>query len=217
MKILIIVLARGGSKRLKNKNLRKIGKLPLVIRTLKFAKKIKFVENIILSTDSDKIISISEKYCLCLKRPSRLSNSNSTSASAAIHALKYYEKKYSKVNGVLLLQPTTPYRKIRDVYKAIKMYKKNKTGVMSVTKYRSEHGNKKQYYTIFKNKLKKTDSNNFDNKYFANGSIYVTNKNHLLKNKDFLREGSFPLIINTKKFYLDIDYSKDLDEAKKYI
>lgn len=217
MKILIIILARKGSKRLKNKNLRKIGRESLVIRTIRFAKRIKFAKNIILSTDSDKIISISQKHCICLKRPSKLSTSTSTSADAAIHAIKYYENNYSKINAVLLLQPTTPYRKMKDIYKAIQLYKKNKTGVMSVTKYESEHGDKKYYYTILKNKLKKIMNKNLDNVYFANGSIYLTDKKYLLKNKDFQREKCFPVIINTKKFYLDIDYLKDLNEAKKYI
>jgi CMP-N,N'-diacetyllegionaminic acid synthase len=217
MKILIVKLARKGSKRLKNKNLRKIGRDSLVLKTIKFAKRIRFIKNIILSSDSKKIISIAKAHCITLKRPAHLSRSQSTSASAAIHAIKYYENNFSRIESILLLQPTTPFRKLGDIYKAIKLNKKYKNGIMSVTSYNLMRKNKKNFYIISKNKLKKNKNKNLKNTYVPNGSIYLTNKNYLLKYKDFQREGSFPLIINTKKYFIDIDYIKDLNDAKKYI
>jgi CMP-N,N'-diacetyllegionaminic acid synthase len=217
MKILIVILARKSSKRLKNKNLRKIGRDSLVLKTIKFAKRIRFIKNIILSSDSKKIISIAKAHCITLKRPAHLSRSQSTSASAAIHAIKYYENNFSRVDSIILLQPTTPYRKLSDIYKAIKLNKKYKKGVMSVTSYNLKKNNNKIFYIIYKKKLKKVNNTNLNNAYVANGSIYLTNKSYLLRYKDFQRSGSYPLIINTKKYFIDIDYMRDLNDAKKYI
>jgi CMP-N,N'-diacetyllegionaminic acid synthase len=217
MKILIVILARKGSKRLKNKNLRKIGKHSLVLKTIKFAKKIRFIKDIILSSDSKKIISIAKEHCIAIKRPAYLSRSSSTSASAAIHAIRNYENNFSKIDSILLLQPTTPFRKLKDIYKAIKLNNKYKNGVMSVTSYNLTKKSDKTLYIISKNKLKKIKNKNLNNAYAANGSIYLTNKNYLLKYRDLQRNGSYPIIINTKKYFIDIDYIKDLNDAKKYV
>ena len=56
MKILALILARGGSKRLRNKNLRKIKGKSLIGITISFAKKLHYVENILVSTDNEKIL-----------------------------------------------------------------------------------------------------------------------------------------------------------------
>ena len=54
-KAVVIICARGGSKGVKNKNLRKIGNLTLIEKSIKIAKKLKNIRQIIVSTDSDKI------------------------------------------------------------------------------------------------------------------------------------------------------------------
>ena len=61
MKVLVIIPARKGSKRLKRKNILKLNKKPLVQITIEFAKKLKNTFDIIVSTDDPKIIKISRK------------------------------------------------------------------------------------------------------------------------------------------------------------
>lgn len=137
MNILIIILARGGSKRLKNKNIIKLGNKPLITRTIDFAKKIN-CENILLSTDNKKIMSVAKKSKILIPwtRPRYLATDNIPPVFAAIHALNWYEKKINKVEGVLLLQPTTPFRNYRHIKKALKAFKKNpKKNFIAVSKF----------------------------------------------------------------------------------
>ena len=62
--VITIILARGGSKGLKNKNLRKLNGKPLIYYPIDAAKKSKYIGNIIVSTDSQKIASVAKKYHL---------------------------------------------------------------------------------------------------------------------------------------------------------
>ena len=61
MKVLAIITARKGSKRLKNKNKKILGKKPLVNWTIDFAKKINLFKDIIMTTDDNQILEISKK------------------------------------------------------------------------------------------------------------------------------------------------------------
>ena len=61
-KILCIIPARGGSKRIKNKNIIKFQNKPLIYWTIKAAKKSKYIDKIIISTDSPKIKAQAEKF-----------------------------------------------------------------------------------------------------------------------------------------------------------
>src|SRR5210317_2070590 len=111
MKILAIILARKGSGRLKNKNKKKFGNKPLFMHTVEFAKSLSNIENVIFSSDCQSMLALAKKYCLTVKRPKNLSSRTATSGRACLHALNYFEKKFKKVDSVILLQPTTPFRR----------------------------------------------------------------------------------------------------------
>ena len=88
---LALILARQGSKRLKNKNILKLNKKPLILWTLDNLKKIKHLFNdILVSSDSNTIQKISKKInVLFLKRPNYLSHGKVTSEAAALHAINF--------------------------------------------------------------------------------------------------------------------------------
>ena len=94
MKILVLILARGGSKRLKNKNILKLKNKPLIFWTIKFARKLPNVANILVSTDDKKIANFARFYKAFVPwlRPKKLSTDKATSESVAIHASNWYEK-----------------------------------------------------------------------------------------------------------------------------
>ena len=128
MKILILILARGGSKRLPNKNILKLGKKHLINWPIDFAKKIPFVCDILVSTDSKKIGLIAKKRGALVPwlRPKKLSTDSSTSDDATLHAINWYENKIQKVDGLMLLEPTSPFRSLKTISKGISIFKKNK-------------------------------------------------------------------------------------------
>ena len=123
MKNLIIIPARKGSKRLKNKNFLRLNGKTLLEHTIEFAKSVNNSDLIIVSTDSKKLKKLSKNYdVLCpWLRPKNISGDKSTSSSVAIHALKWFQKKYKQsVDNVVLMQPTSPFRKKKNLYQLFK-------------------------------------------------------------------------------------------------
>ena len=113
-KLIIVIPARKGSKRLKNKNIIKLGTKSLVERSIIFAKKIVPKNCIILTTDSETIKKIGKKsgiICPWLRPPS-LSKDKSSSEKVVLHAVRWYIKNIDKIKSILLLQPTTPFRNL---------------------------------------------------------------------------------------------------------
>jgi CMP-N-acetylneuraminic acid synthetase len=189
---LALILARQGSKRLKNKNILKLNKKPLILWTLDNLKKIKLLfTNILVSSDSSTIQKISKKTnVLFLKRPNYLSHGKVTSEAAALHAINFYKKKYRFIKYVILFQVTSPFRKNSTIKKAINLSKKFPN---------------KQIVSVNKKNLE------------PNGVIYITPVSLLKKFKCFSHRDFIPLIINSKTESLDIDYKTDFLKAKKYI
>ena len=167
-KILALVLARKKSTRLKNKNILRIKGKPLVEWTFDIFKKEnirKLFANVLVSTDSIEIINISKKYkfLIPLIRPKSLSNKFTTSEAAALHAIKWYEKNFKKIDGVFLFQPTSPYRTQKNIISAVKIFRKKNQQIVSVC-------SKSTY------KFKKND---------INGSLYLTPISLLKKFNNF--------------------------------
>ena len=98
--LLSIVLARKGSKRILDKNLRKIGKYSLSEITIKFALKLKSYSDIVVSTDDRRIIQIAEKYNVKTPglRPKNLSKGKSNSLDVVKYVTNWYKNKYKKKN-----------------------------------------------------------------------------------------------------------------------
>ena len=194
MKILVVILARGGSKRLRNKNIIKLGKQSLLSRTISFAKKYFACKNIIVSTDSKRIADIAKKNQIKIPwlRPKKYSLDKSSSESAVFHALNWYEKKVNKVDALVLLQPTTPFRSIRRFKKTMEIFKKN---------------TKKNYVSISKPKDLSS----------LNGSFYIISTREFKKEKAFLTKNSIGIFLKDKKEQIDIDTKIDLNRAKSFL
>ena len=222
MRILILILARKGSKRIIKKNIKLLGKKPLISWTLEIAKKLNFAENILVSTDSSHIKKISLKYkvmCPWL-RPSYLAKDKTKSETAAMHALNWYEKKHGLIDGVLLLQPTSPFRSLYKIKEGFNLFKKNnKKAVIGVSKIENNHYIKK-LFKFNKNLLtmcNKKDQKKKISKFFVNGSFYLVNSSQLKNKNGFVPKNFLPLMIKSEKHKIDIDTNEDLIKAKKIL
>ena len=111
MRNIIIIPARSGSKRLKNKNLLKLENKTLVERTIIFSQKVKDVDKIIVSSDHEDILKYQKKFqnITFIKRPQKLSSSKSLLIDTVKHLFKLSKKDFK---NVLILQPTSPFRSI---------------------------------------------------------------------------------------------------------
>ena len=122
-KVLIIIPARIGSKRLKKKNILTIKNLPMVIYTAKQALKSKYKPFVYITTESKQIIKYCKKFKInFIKRPNYLSKDKVEKQDAIIQAYKKLKKKINP-EIVISLQPNSPELKYKDLDKAINFFK----------------------------------------------------------------------------------------------
>ena len=136
-KILGIILARGGSKGIKNKNIIKFGNKPLIKWTFDAAKKTKKLSRLILSTDSKKIANLAKKNKIEVPflRPKKLAGDNSKSIDAIEHAINFFKKQKIFFDYVVLFEPTSPLRTSIDIDKSIdQIVKSGADSLVSVCK-----------------------------------------------------------------------------------
>lgn len=124
MRILALISARGGSKRLPGKNIRILGGRPLIVWSINVAKEIPEICDILVSTDDPVIADVARKAGARVPwlRPEALATDTATSVDVCLHALDWYEDENGKVDGLLLLQPTSPFRSRDTVLKGIELF-----------------------------------------------------------------------------------------------
>ena len=224
MKPIIFVPARAGSFGIKNKNLTITNGKPLIYYTLKICKKLNDKYEIFISTDSTKIANYCESLGFKTKyrRPKKFSNSTSNVVDAVIDGTKWLKNKFNKdFSHVILLQPTSPLRKIKDIKKAIHLFKsKNLESLASVSKVKEHsHTHIKSLNKILSSKWKyvqKREKNIFRRQqlekdhFLLNGSIYIASLGFLKKNRKFIVERKTYLFEISKILAIDVDYPEDL-------
>ena len=129
----VLIPARGNSKGIKNKNLKKINDIALVCHSINFAKKLNSIARIVVSTDSKKIAKISKKFGASVPfiRPAKFATDNSKDLDVFIHYIDWLKKNHYQIPGLIIhLRPTTPFRSLNIVNQAIKIIHKNKKVVI---------------------------------------------------------------------------------------
>ena len=137
-KRLLILPARSGSKRIKNKNIKLFKKKPIILYSLLEAKKSKLFSKIHVSTDSKKIKKIVEKngFNIDFLRPKKLATDKTSTVDVLNFVVKEYGKQKFNFDEIWSLAPCSPLIKSLDLKKASKILKRNKNKiVISITKY----------------------------------------------------------------------------------
>lgn len=189
-KFSFIIPAREGSKRIKDKNILKFKSKSLienaVSQSLSFNNQI---ENIIVSSDSSEYLSKIKNNAQIIKdlRPKKYADDDTKSEEMLYYLIKKYFYKIS--DNIILLQPTSPLRKIIDIIKCIKLYSSNQKNVISG--YQS------------------------GKQLIINGSIYIFNKNKFLSNRKIIGN-DFIFYKMPKNRSLDLDTKEDLLLLRKY-
>jgi len=117
MEICAIIPARGGSKAIKKKNLQCVGSKPLIIRTIEAARKSKWINRIVVSTDDKQISELAQTYgSEIIERPTEISGDDATSESALLHVLNKLEKEENYYPDIIVfLQCTSPFTTSGDI------------------------------------------------------------------------------------------------------
>lgn len=216
-----IIPARGGSKRLKNKNLRLVAGKSLVQRTIETAKKSKYLKKIILSSDKEKILDIGRNLNIdILKRSKKLSSDYAKTADVVMDVLKKISNK-KKYKYFILLQPTSPLRNQQDINKSIEIFLKKKA--LSLISVVSVDKKFLKSFILTRNKYLKPINNkgyafyptqNLPNLYLSNGAIYIVNINYFKNKKEFYSKKTVYYEM-TKENSLDIDTLKNFKKVSK--
>jgi len=122
MKILALIPARAGSKRVKGKNLKHLDGKPLIAYTIEAAKTSRQVNRIVVSTNSKEIASVARQYGaeVPFLRPDDISTADSTEMEFFEHALNWLSNNDNyEPELIVLLYPTSPFRKAESIDRAI--------------------------------------------------------------------------------------------------
>ena len=228
MKILCTICARGGSKGVKNKNLKNLLGKPLIYHTISQAKKIKKFTKIVCSSDSENILKIAKtnKVDYALLRPQFLSNDKAEKLKAIKHCLINAEKFFNlKFDYIVDLDVTAPLRSNNDINKIINLISKNKKAynVLSLTPSR-----KNPYFNMVEiknnNKLeivkkisKKIHSRQKAPKvYEINAGMYAWKRSSLIKNLKLINKNTHYFIVPNARS-VDIDTPEDFKIVKSLL
>lgn len=217
MKILALVPARGGSKRLPGKNIRILGGKPLILWSIDVVKSIPEVCDILVSTDDPAISALCADAGALVPwlRPKELATDSASSVDVVLHALDWYEAEKGTVDGVLLLQPTSPFRTKETVLKGIELFRTHEQqAVLGVSPththpmwtLKMESGNLVPYMPEHGFE---TRSQGLPPAYVINGSFYLITPTALRANRSFVGPATLPLLIASPPEDLDIDTEWD--------
>ena len=227
MKILVVIPARGGSKGIKDKNIIDVCGKPLIQYSIDQSlelKKISLVNEIIISTDSQKIAEIGRKLGANVPflRPESISGDKAKSIDFILHAINYYEEKNIFFDAVLLLQPTSPMRDGKLLESAIKLFKEGKSDSL-ISCYKEEYIND---LVMYKSKVgnvliplnekhnKGVRRQDHGDVFVRNGAIYLTSVKYLKETEQIISD--YPLLIEMRKSQpINIDTLEDLEILKR--
>lgn len=215
---LAIIPARGGSRRLPHKNVLDLGGKPLIGWSIEAGVKSRYIDKVIVSSDSDEILQISQKYgAATIKRPNELANETATTFDAIEHTLA----QCSGYDYVVLLQPTSPFRNEHHIDNAIELLsQKSADAVISVCE--TEHSplwsntlpSDNSLDGFVSDSIKNLPSQSLPLYYRLNGAIYICQTNRLLEEKTFLFRDNIFAYVMDKDCSVDIDTALDFKVAE---
>ena len=220
-KILAIIPARGGSKRLPDKNIKLLAGKPLLAHAIIQAKKSRYIDRVVVSTENKKIAGISKQYrAEVIARPKELAACDAKVVDAVFHALEFLNSKNYVPDIVVLVQPTSPLRTAGDIDRAIERFLKNKCEmVMSVCEvnspvYRSLKMEKKYLKPVLGREYISDRGQDLPKIYIANGAIYILTPKIIKKYQAIYASKILPYFMPAEKS-IDIDDEADFKKAEK--
>lgn len=212
-KIVCIIPARGGSKGLPGKNIKKLLDKPLIAYTIEQAMAASYIDRIIVSTDAPAIASVAKRFGaeIPFLRPRALGRDNSSTIDVLLHALNWltvHEK--ASYDIIVLLHVTTPLRSVQDIDRCIELLvKKNAESIFTVTE-----AHRNPYFNMVEiddsERIKLVKKGNFVTRqsappvYDMNSSIYVWWTEILKKKKKVILDKS-NIHVMPKERSVDID------------
>lgn len=222
-KVLALIPARGGSKGIKDKNIIDVEGRPLIAYSIEAAAASQYIDRIIVTTDSEKIKIISEKWGaeVPFLRPAEYAADNSTTLAAVLHAIRKLQSEGETFDILVLLQPTSPLRTKEDIDGALEKFIRigceALAGISPVAdspvliRRLNENGRMEKLLQI-SSTVRRQDMPKY---YRINGSIYINNIDEVDENTSF-NDNPIPYVMDVEHA-VDVDDLKDLEVVKYYL
>jgi CMP-N,N'-diacetyllegionaminic acid synthase len=222
-RVLAVIPARGGSKRLPRKNILKIADHPMIAYSIMAVKNATRVTDWLVSSDDDEILEIAKEYGASspFKRPDYLATDEVRNIDVALHALEYMERAQGEPYDIIvLLQPTTPIRSALHIDEAIeKLWQSNLPSLSAVKgpyqkrdpilKRIDEDGNLVPYCS-------NPQLDPREPFYIYNAALYAVKRDYFVREKKFISDKQIPFLMD-EYHSTDVDELADLIVAEAYL
>lgn len=223
MKLLALIPARGGSKRVPGKNIRAFGGKPLIAWSIEAARDSGVCVEVRVSTDDAAIADVAARHGAVVPglRPAELATDTAASVDVALHALDHYEAAHGAVDGLLLLQPTSPFRSAATIRRAAALFAEGggRHPVVSLSPaschpawcFRPTAGGLEPFLGW---EALARRSQDLDAAYMLNGAVYLIAPRRLREARAFLTPDTRPLLMDDAREAIDIDTPEDWAQAE---
>lgn len=217
-----LIPARGGSKRIKNKNIKLFNGKPIIQYSIDAAFSSGCFDKVIVSTDSNEIADFASGLgCeVPFKRPANISDDYATTAEVIDHALNYMVEQKYYVKYVCCIYATAPFIKKTDIIRGFELIDEQQvSSVFTVTTFpfpiqRALRVNSNGALEMFSPEHELTRSNNLEDAYHDAGQFYWLNAQDFHNNKRIYTKDAMPLVLE-RKMVQDIDTQEDWNRAEK--
>ena len=198
---------RGGSKSIKNKNIKKINNRPLIYWVLDALTDCKQIDKVVVSTDSDEIRNTVNEYgnknILVINRSKEVSTDYASTESVMLEFANSYE-----FENIILVQATSPLLSKEDIENGLEEYENADSVLSVVNQKRFIWSNTKNSQPINYDYLNRPRRQDFDGFFVENGAFYITSKKLLLKNECRI-SGKINAVVMDEESYYEIDEPSD--------
>lgn len=217
MRLLALIPARGGSKRISGKNIRRLGDRPLIGWSIDVAKVIPEICDILVSTDDAAIAEAAGNAGALVPwlRPLELATDTASSVDVCLHALDWYEREHGEVEGLLLLAPTSPFRSRDSVLRGCELFRVHqRRPVIGISPAKSHpmwcfQVEGETMRPFMSGAGVEARSQDLPSAYVDNGSFYLIAPEDLRTRRSFYSDDMVPLVVDEPDESLDIDTEWD--------
>jgi len=209
VKVLAVIPARGGSKGIPRKNIKKLGGKPLIAWTIEAALKAPSINRVIVSTDDEEIAAVAEQFGaeVPFKRPIAIARDDTPGLDPVLHAIENSPDS----DWVLLLQPTSPLRSVDDIEGIIKLcQEKGALSAVSVAEvgkhpfWMYQRSSDMRLQPLIPNRGEIMRRQDLPSVYVLNGALYLARPDWLIENQGFIGP-------ETLGYVMPVERSVDLD------
>jgi CMP-N-acetylneuraminic acid synthetase len=216
MKVLAVITARGGSKGVKDKNIRLVDGQPLISYAIECAKESKTITDTVTTTDSEKIAAVVREWDgEVVHRPAELARDDTPSSPVVLHVIEELEKQNRQYDIIVLLQPTSPIRTGEDIDRVVALLEAEEhlDSVISVVPMQDVHP-AKMYNVDEENNMitlvedgERLRRQDLTPVYLRNGCIYAIRTAAFREQKELI-------IPNKKAYIMSPDWLANVDSER---